>query len=63
MVPGVAGVPGLTDTANVLALLVPQLLVAVTVILPFWPAVPAVTVIELVPAPPVIVHPAGTVQL
>ena len=63
IVPGVAGVPGLTTTANVCAVLVPQEFVAVTVIFPFCPALPAVTMIEFVPAPPVIVHPVGTVQL
>ena len=50
-------------TANELAVLVPHELVAVTVIFPFWPEVPAVTVIVFVPAPPVIVHPVGTVQV
>jgi hypothetical protein len=30
---------------------------------PFCPAFPVVTVIEVVPAPAVIVHPVGTVQL
>ena len=33
--PGVAGVPGLTVTGSVLAVLVPQELVAVTEIFPF----------------------------
>ena len=61
--PGVAGVAGLTVTAKVLAALVPQLFVAVTLIVPFWPALPDVTVIELVPAPEVIDHPVGTVQV
>ncbi len=63
MIPGVAGVPGLTVTGKVLALLVPQELVAVTVISPFCPLAPEVTVMELVPAPEVIVQPVGTVQL
>jgi hypothetical protein len=35
MIPGVAGVPGFTVTGKVLALLVPQELVAVTVMFPF----------------------------
>ena len=61
--PGVAGVPGFTVTAKVLTALVPQELSAVTVILPFCPALPVVTVIEVVPAPAVMVHPAGTVQV
>src|SRR5678816_2654545 len=56
MVPGVAGVPGLTVTASVLIPLVPHELPAVTVILPFWPALPVVTVIEVVPVPAVILH-------
>ena len=62
-VPGAAGVPGPTTTGNVCAVLVPQELVAVSVIFPFCPAVPAVTVIEFVPDPAVIDHPVGTVQL
>jgi hypothetical protein len=61
--PGVAGVAGLTVTAKLLAALVPQELPAVTVILPFWPALPEVTVIELVPVPPITVHPVGTTHV
>ena len=61
IVPGVAGVPGLTNTAFVCAVLVPQEFPAVTVMLP--PAVPDVTVIEMVPCPPVIAHPAGTAHV
>ena len=60
--PGVAGVAGLTVTALVCEVLVPQELLAVTVIFPFCPAVPDVAVIEVVPWPEVIDHPAGTVQ-
>ena len=52
-----------TVTARVLAVLVPQLLPAETLILPFCPAEPVVTVIEIVPAPPVIDQPVGTVQV
>ena len=63
IVPGVAGVPGLTVTATLLAALVPQELVAVTVIFPFCPATPEVTVILFVVAPAVIVQPVGTVQI
>ena len=55
--------PGLTATGKLDAVLVPQELVAVTVTFPFCPALPDVTVIEVVPAPPVTVHPVGTVQL
>jgi len=61
--PGVAGVPGLTVTAKVCAALVPQELLAVTLIFPFCPALPEVTVIDVVPAPDVMVHPAGTVHV
>ena len=50
-------------TARLLAELVPQLLPAVTVIFPFCPADPVVTVIDIVPAPAVIDQPAGTVQV
>ena len=60
--PGVAGA-AITVTARVWGVLVPQVFPAVTVILPFCPAAPVVTVIELVPAPPVIVHPVGTVHV
>ena len=60
---GVAGAVVLIVTANVLALLVPQELIAVTVIFPLTAAPVVDTVIEVVPAPAVIVHPVGTVQL
>ena len=59
MLPGVAGV-ATTVTGKVLAELVPQLLAAVTLIFPFWPVAPVVTVIELVPVPAVMVQPVGT---
>ena len=62
IVPGVDGAAGFTTTAKVLAELVPQLLEAVTLIFPFCPALPDVTVIEVVPCPLVIDHPAGTVH-
>ena len=48
IVPGVAGVAGDTLTAKVLSALVPQVLEAFTVMLPFCPAVPAVTLMEIV---------------
>ena len=54
---------GLTVTAKVLSPLVPKSLVADTVMFPFCPAVPVVTVIECVSSPPVIIQPVGTVQL
>ena len=60
---GVAGVPGLTVTASVAARLVPHVFPAVTVILPFCPAVPVVTVIEFVVPPAVIDQPVGTVHV
>ena len=63
IIPGVAGGPGLTVTGKVVAVLVPHELVAITVMFPFCPALPAVTVIEFVPAPPVIDHPVGTVHV
>ena len=52
-----------TTTAFVDAELVPHELPALTVMLPFCPALPAVTVMDVVPAPPVIDHPEGTVQV
>ena len=63
IVPGVAGVPGLTVTAKLFDALVPHELVAVTVMFPFCPALPAVTVIEFDVEPDVMLHPVGTVQL
>jgi hypothetical protein len=62
IIPGVAGAAELTLTARLPAALVPQLFVAVTVIFPFCPAEPEVTVIE-VPVLFVIVQPVGTTQL
>jgi hypothetical protein len=52
-----------TDTASVLAALVPHELPAVTVILPFCPEEPVVTLIVEVPAPPVTDQPEGTVHV
>ena len=63
IVPGVAGVPGLTVTAKVFTRLVPQELLAVTPTFPFCPGLPDVTVIEIVPWPPVMLHPVGTAQV
>ena len=63
IVPGCAGVGALTATANELAALVPQLFPAVTVIFPFCPNAPDVTVIEFVPAPLLIVQPVGTAHV
>ena len=53
----------LTVTASVLAKLVPHGFPAVTEMFPFWPWVPVVTVIEVVPFPPVIVQPVGTAHV
>ena len=61
--PGVEGVAGLTTTAFVWVVLVPQVFPAVTVIFPFCPAAPDVTVMELVPVPAVIVQPTGTAHV
>jgi hypothetical protein len=63
IVPGVAGVDGLSVTVSEFAVLAPQELPAVTEMLPFWPAVPQVTVIAVVPCPAVIVHPVGTAHV
>ena len=63
MVLGVEGVPGFTVTANELVELVPHELVADTVMFPFCPVLPVVTVIELVVLPAFMFHPVGTVQL
>ena len=63
IIPGVAGVAALTDTAKIFAALVPQELPAVTETLPFWPEVPVVTVMEFVPVPAVIAQPVGSVQV
>ena len=52
-----------TETASELTLLVPHEFPAVTVIFPFCPELPAVTLIDAVPAPPVTDQPAGTVQV
>jgi hypothetical protein len=62
IVPGVAGVAGLTVTGRLAAVLVPQLLVAVTAIFPSCPGAPEVTVIE-VPVLIVMDQPVGTDQL
>ena len=62
--PGFEGVSGLTITGKVLAELVPQEFVAVTVMFPFCPASPTFTVIELVVLPAGLrFHPVGTVQV
>lgn len=52
-----------TVTERALGLLVPQLFDAVSNMLPFVPAIPVVTVRVLVPWPPVIVQPEGTLQV
>ena len=63
IVPGLAGVPGLTVTAKVFARLVPQEFPAVTLTFPFCPAPPDVTVIDVDPCPPVMLHPVGAAQV
>ena len=60
---GAAGIPGLTVTAKVCALLVPHELVAVTVMFPATALPEVATVTELVVPPEVILHPVGTVQV
>jgi hypothetical protein len=50
-------------TAKEDAELVPQVLDAWTVMIPFWPILPDVTVIDVVPDPEVIIHPVGTVHM
>ena len=52
-----------TETASVDGLLIPHPLPAVTVMLPFCPEVPEITLIDVVPCPELMLHPAGTVQL
>ena len=54
---------GFTVTAKTLAELVPQEFPAVTVILPFCPALPVVIVMELVVDPSVMFHPGGLVHV
>ena len=63
IVPGVAGVPGLTTTGKFCNPLVPHEFVALTVIFPLIAEPVAETVIEFVPAPDVIDHPVGNNQL
>ena len=63
VIPTLATNAGLTVTARLLPALVPQPLPAVTVIFPFCPVVPAVTVKILVPEPAVIDQPVGIVQV
>ena len=60
---GTAGIAVLMVTGKVLAALVPQELVAVTVIFPLTAEPFVETVIEFVPVPAVILHPVGRVQL
>ena len=52
-----------TETANDDDELVPQLLPAVTLMLPLSPVEPEVTVIDVEPFPPVINQPEGTLQV
>ena len=61
MAAGAAGAAALTVTGNVLAVLVPQELVAVTEISPFAAEVVAETVMEFVVDVPV--HPEGKIHV
>ncbi len=61
IVPGVAGAPEVTVTAEVLAVLVPQALVAVTLILP--ELTPKLTVMDVVPCPEAMVAPDGMLHV
>jgi hypothetical protein len=63
IVPGVAGFGGFTVTGSDTAALVPQLFPAVTLIFPFWPYEPAVTVTERFPLGPLKAHPVGIDQV
>jgi hypothetical protein len=56
----VAGVPGLTVTPRVLGALLPQILSAVTLMFPFCPVLPDVTVTEVFPLLEVMVQVGGT---
>ena len=60
MLPGVAGAD-VTVTETLLALLVPQLLLAVTLTLP--EVLPNATLMDVVPCPDVTEAPAGTVHV
>ena len=61
--PGDAGVPGATVTARLPGALIPQEFPAVTLIFPFSPADPVLTVTEVEFCPAVMDHPVGTDQL
>ena len=61
--PGVAGIAVFTETGKVLAALVPQELLAVTVIFPETAVPDVVTVIELVFVPVVMLQPVGKVHV
>ena len=50
-------------TARVFGVLVPDVFPAVTATSPFCPTDPVVTVIDIEPCPPVIVHPVGTIHV
>jgi len=60
MLPGVAGA-GVTVTAIAVGVLVPQLLSAVTLMLP--DTLPKFTEMDVVPCPATMVLPEGTVQV
>ena len=63
MAPGIDGAPAITVTDRVVAALMPHELEAVTLMLPFSPVAPDVTVMAFVPWPDVIVQPVGTVHV
>jgi hypothetical protein len=63
IVPGIAGVPGSIEIANVEEGVAPHPLLAITLNEPSSPVVPVVTVKEVVPWPEKIDHPDGTVHV
>ena len=63
MVPGFAGVAGLTVTLKLLSELIPQPFSAETLIVPLTALIVVEVLIEIVPFPEVIVQPEGTDQL
>ena len=60
--PGLAGIPGCTETFRSRWPLVPQEFIALTEMVPFFPVIPVVTTILFDPSPEIIIQPAGTDQ-